>query len=137
MATILLVESDQAALRSLRRLLEHAGHQVCAATSADEACRMAEEQACALAVVDLSAPGVAGITVCHCLRERGPTLVLALSTGAVPGEHAAALAAGARVFLVKPVTVDRLLESIAALCSDEKRPTSPDVDDMGQLQIAP
>src|SRR5262249_12831270 len=113
--TILLVESDQAALRALRRLLEGAGYRVCAAASAEEARRVAEEERCILAGVDFSGPGVAGATVCRMLCERAPTVVLALSTGAVAGERAAAMEAGAGDYLVKPVPADRLLASVAAL----------------------
>lgn len=131
MATVLLVESDQASLRALRRLLEGAGYQVFAATGLDEACRLAHEQSCAVAVVDISAPGVAGIALCGALRRRSPAAVLAISTGAVPGECAAALEAGARECLMKPVPADRLLDSLRSIASREKMPTPPETGDAG------
>jgi len=129
MVTILLVESDQAALRALRHLLEIAGYRVCAAAREEDARRIAREETCRLAVVDLSAPGVAGIAICRSLCESDGTAVLALSAGTVPGERAAALAAGAREYLVKPVPAQRLLQSLAALM--KKKPTSPDEADAG------
>lgn len=115
MMTILLVESDQAALRALSRLLEGAGYRVRAAAREDEARRVTREEACDLAVVDLSAPGVAGIAICRLLCESNETAVLALSAGTVPDERSAALAAGARDYLVKPVPGQRLLQSLAEL----------------------
>jgi DNA-binding response OmpR family regulator len=131
MATVLLVESDRSALRALRRLLEAAGYEVCTATGLEEACRLASEHPCALAIVDISAPGVAGIALCGALHRRGSAAVLALSTGAVPGECAAAIAAGARECLMKPVPADRLLDCLSSLARDEKRPTSPGTGDAG------
>jgi DNA-binding response OmpR family regulator len=115
MTTVLLVESDQAALRALSHLLEGAGYRVRAAAHEDEARRVAREETCPLAVVDLSAPGVAGIPICRSLSEGNATAVLALSAGIVPDERTAALAAGAREYLVKPVPAQRLLQSLAAL----------------------
>jgi DNA-binding response OmpR family regulator len=115
MTTVLLVESDRAALRALRHLLEGAGYRVCAAAHEEEARRVAREETCALAVIDLSAPGVPGIAICRSLCEGSVTAVLALSAGTVPDERTAALAAGARDYLVKPVPAQRLLQSLAAL----------------------
>jgi DNA-binding response OmpR family regulator len=113
--TVLLVETNRAALRALRRLMEQAGYRVWAATNAEEACRLAEERGCELAVVDLSSPGLAGIALCRWLRERVSSLVLTLSAGTDPGERTAALAAGARDYLVKPVPAERLLASLQAI----------------------
>jgi DNA-binding response OmpR family regulator len=113
--TVLLVESDRSALRALRRLMERAGYRVCAATDAEEACRLAEEGECELAVVDLSSPGLAGIALCRSLRDRAPALVLALSAGTDPGERTAALDAGARDYLVKPIPAERLLAVLQAI----------------------
>src|SRR5215212_9153932 len=84
MTTVLLVESDQAALRALRRLLEGAGYRVRAASREEDAERVPREEACDLAVVDLSAPGVAGIAICRLLCAGSATAVLALSAGTVP-----------------------------------------------------
>jgi DNA-binding response OmpR family regulator len=119
--TILLVESDRAAQRALRHLMERAGYRVWTATNAEEACRLAEEGGYELAVVDLSAPGLSGIALCRSLRERAPALVLALSAGTDPGERTAALAAGVRDYLVKPVPAERLLAILATLGDGRQR----------------
>lgn len=130
MTTILLVESDQAAARALTHLLQQAGYRVRTVTREEEAVRAAREDGCRLALVDLSAPGLAGIAICRSLAEQSGTAVLVLSAGTTPDERAAALAAGAGDYLVKPVPAERLLAALSALAA-KKAPTSPQTADAG------
>jgi two-component system, sensor histidine kinase RpfC len=114
----LLVADDQPAnLTVLRKMLEKAGHQVRSVISGDEALTAIENNRFDAVIIDLHMPGISGIDAIKQARvmqagsERTPFLVL--SADATADTMRDAERAGARAFLTKPISVPRLLDTLA------------------------
>ena len=103
MARILVVEDDASQLEIRKQVLEHAGHQVVAASDVSEA--LERWEGCSIVVMDLRIPEAGdGLRLIHEIAGRARTIVL--SGGQVdptlPVDE----------FLTKPCPSKRLLESI-------------------------
>ncbi|MBX3648224.1 MAG: response regulator [Rhodocyclaceae bacterium] len=116
----LLVADDQKAnLTVLRRMLEKAGHQVRAVLSGEDVLNAIENERFDAVIIDLHMPGISGIDAIKQARvmqtgsERTPFLVL--SADATADTMRAAERAGARAFLTKPISVTRLLDTLAEI----------------------
>ena len=108
---ILLVDDDPLFLDYLVTVLGHAGHDTLAATSAAEALqRVAEREAdIALALLDITMPGMSGLDLARRLKEHTSVAFMFLSS--VDDAETAREAAnyGAVGFVVKPVDAAHLL----------------------------
>jgi two-component system response regulator MprA len=114
-ASIVVCEDDAAIRDVLRRVLEHDGHAVSGAPTADSLLRQLEP-APHLIVLDLGLPDADGRDVCLALRARGidaPVLMLT----ALDGTHhkVGGFEAGADDYLTKPFDVPELLVRVRAL----------------------
>jgi len=115
---ILLVDDDPALLEYLSTVLRHAGYDTVEAASAPEALlRIAERDGgqgpeIALALLDISMPGMSGLDLARRLRDHTSVPFMFLS--AVDDAETARQAAthGAVGFLVKPVDAPRLLPAL-------------------------
>ena len=113
---------DDAALVRLyyRDTLEHAGFHVDEALNGLEALEKLLIAPVALLIVDINMPQMDGLTFVDAVRRRemplASTPALITSTEGGAQDFAAARAAGANFYLVKPVTRERLLEVTAMLC---------------------
>jgi two-component system, chemotaxis family, chemotaxis protein CheY len=118
--TILVV--DDAALIRLyyRSILEDAGYRVEEALNGLEALEKLLTQAVDLLIVDINMPQMDGFTFLNVLRRKERPLAaipaLVTSTEAADSDFAAARAAGANFYLVKPIDRETLLEFAAMLC---------------------
>jgi two-component system sensor histidine kinase RpfC len=114
---ILVADDQQANLTVLSRMLEKAGHRVVETSSGEEVLDAIEETRFDLAIIDLHMPGLSGIDTIKQARvmqtsgERTPFLIL--SADATADTMRAAERAGARGFLSKPISISRLLETLA------------------------
>ena len=111
---IYVVDDDEAVRASLRALLETAGYRTRVFESGIALLDDAHIGLGACVVLDVKMPGLDGLEVQRRLNERGVTLPVVILTG--HGDIALAvraMRAGACDFLEKPVSRDRLLESIA------------------------
>jgi len=112
---------DDAALMRLyyRDALEGAGFEVDEALNGLEALEKLLASPADLLVVDVNMPQMDGLTFLHTLRRQplplGATPALVTSTESGPQDLAAARAAGANYYLVKPVTREQLAAHAAAL----------------------
>jgi len=112
---------DDAALMRLyyRDVLEGAGFEVDEALNGLEALEKLLTSPADLLVVDVNMPQMDGVTFLRTLRRQGLPLggtpALVTSTEAGPQDLAAAFAAGANYYLVKPVTREQLAAHAAAL----------------------
>jgi len=115
-AGVLLVEDDPAVRRLLTVLLEGSGYRVLAASSGDEALRLADAGPLPVDLVlsDFVLPGISGVEVCVELRRRHPELRFVVMTGyaEIPPAGAAALPEGAEL-LGKPFTREQLEDTLA------------------------
>ena len=110
---ILIVDDDMVIRRMLRMLLEMTGYAVQEAEDGEDALGMVAEHHPQAVVLDVMMPNLDGITVCQRLRSGEETAVLPiiiLSGGKYEDE---ALAAGANMYMEKPMNTDKLLAALA------------------------
>ena len=111
---IFLVDDDDAVRASLDALLVTAGYRTAQFGSGTDFLESADVGVGACVLLDVKMPGPDGLEVQRRLNERGETLAVIILTG--HGDIAMAvqaIRAGAVDFLEKPVSRDRLLNSVA------------------------
>jgi response regulator NasT len=108
---ILLVDDDPLLLDYLATVLGHAGYDTLAAASAAEALqRVAEREAdIALALLDVSMPGMSGLDLARRLKDHTSVAFMFLSFVDDAETARQAASHGAVGFVVKPVDATRLL----------------------------
>ena len=108
---ILLVDDDPLLLDYLKTVLDHAGYDTVTAESAAEALqRVAEREAdIALALLDISMPGMSGLDLARRLKEHTSVAFMFLSSVDDAETARQAASHGAVGFVVKPVDAARLL----------------------------
>lgn len=116
----ILIADDHAANRMvLERLLQKAGHNVVTVEGGDAVLDAMEISEYDAVIVDLHMPGLSGLDLLRHLRVieagRKQTPVLVLSADVTPKSIADCERAGARAFLAKPVSTEKLLDLLAEL----------------------
>lgn len=116
----ILVADDIAANRIvLQRLLERAGHNVALASDGEAALDRLADEVFDIAFIDLHMPGISGLDVIRQAKVMQAGLshipIVALSADATTESIRDAEAAGASLFLTKPIVVARLLDAIVDL----------------------
>jgi len=115
---ILLVEDNEMNRDMLSRRLQKKGYEVVMAVDGEQGVAMAEAQAPALILMDMSLPGLDGWEATRRLKAAAGTRaipVIALTAHAMAGDREKALAAGCDDFDTKPIELDRLLAKMEAL----------------------
>ena len=118
MAKILLVEDNEMNRDMLSRRLTRRGYEVVLALEGEEGVAMAQSEAPALILMDMSLPGLDGWEATRRIKAAPETRaipVIALTAHAMSGDREKAVAAGCDDFDTKPVDLARLLEKIEAL----------------------
>lgn len=115
-----LVADDIAANRIvLQRLLERAGHSVHLASDGESALDRLAETSFDIAFIDLHMPGISGLDVIRqakVMQAGMPFIpIVALSADATTESIRDAEAAGANLFLTKPIVVTKLLDAVVDL----------------------
>jgi len=122
--TILVI--DDAALVRLyyRSILEDAGFRIVEALNGLEALEKLLTIAVDLLIVDINMPQMDGFTFLRTLRRKERPLAsipaLVTSTEAAQADFAAARAAGANYYLVKPMDRETLVEFATMLCGVQR-----------------
>ncbi len=110
-----VIDDDEAVRRSLALLLFSSGHAVETYASAESFLDAAPETMGGCAVVDVRMPGMDGLQLQEQLTARGAHLPVVVVTG--HGDVALAvraMKAGARDFIEKPYTNERMIEAVSA-----------------------
>ena len=119
MATkILLVEDNEMNRDMLSRRLQKRGYDVVMAIDGEQGVALAQSEAPALILMDMSLPVLDGWEATRQLKAAPATRatpVIALTAHAMAGDREKALAAGAEDFDTKPIDLERLLGKIEAL----------------------
>jgi DNA-binding NtrC family response regulator len=120
MAAILVVEDEQKLLNVLGRVLEHAGHRVFLAQSAEAALNLLARSKPDVMVADVRLPDGNGLDIVARARSRQAELRSIVIT-AYPDYEAArrGYALGVFEWLQKPLDNRRLLESVEAALNGE------------------
>ena len=117
-ATILVVEDEPAIQELISATLQHAGHRVMRAYSAEEAVPLVNGTLPDVVLLDWMLPGMNGIQFARRLRGEDRTRELPIIMLTARGEEqdkVAGLDAGADDYLVKPITIDELAARVRAL----------------------
>ncbi|MBV9997130.1 MAG: response regulator [Caulobacteraceae bacterium] len=118
MARILLVDDEAMLRRTLRAMLERAGHAVIEAEDGAQALRIFARESPDLVITDIVMPNVEGVETIQELRRRDPDLpIIAMSGGGSKGGAlflTIAKEIGATRTLAKPIRQAELMEALAA-----------------------
>src|SRR4051795_13572 len=116
MAELLLVDDDPPIRRMLERTLVAEGYSVEAAADGGAALAAVERSVPDAIVLDVSMPGIDGLSVTRRLRAKGLRVpILLLTARDAVHERVAGLDAGADDYLVKPFDADELSARVRAL----------------------
>jgi CheY-like chemotaxis protein len=118
MPKILIVEDNEMNRDMLSRRLTRRGYEVAIAVDGEQGLAMAQAEAPALILMDMSLPGLDGWEATRRLKATPATQripVIALTAHAMAGDREKAVAAGCDDFDTKPVDLERLLGKIEAL----------------------
>jgi DNA-binding NtrC family response regulator len=119
---LLLVDDEIGYLEVLSKRLTRRGYKVTTASSGTEAIRALRQWEFDLAVVDLKMEDMDGIEVLKVFKKMDPSLRVIMLTG--HGSERAArdgITQGAFDYLIKPVGLERLVETISAALASETR----------------
>jgi two-component system chemotaxis response regulator CheY len=117
---ILVVDDASLVRLYYRDALERAGFEVDEALNGLEALEKLLLAPADLLIVDINMPKMDGLTFLKLLRSRDGAIAaipaLVTSTECAPHDFAAARAAGANFYLVKPIAQDVLVDHVSMLC---------------------
>ena len=125
MTKLLLVEDNEMNRDMLSRRLERKGYQVVMATDGAQAVAMAESEAPALILMDMSLPVLDGWEATRQIKAKPGTKsipIIALTAHAMAGDREKTIEAGCDDYDTKPIEFPRLLGKIEALLGN--RPPS-------------
>lgn len=121
MERILVVEDDTFSRTVFTDLLREEGYEVASATSAHEALLLLDREEFQVVVTDLVMPDMTGLDLLSRVKQKDPAIEVIMVTGHANMETAiAALKAGARDYLVKPINHDEFKHTVA-LCLEQQR----------------
>jgi CheY-like chemotaxis protein len=110
---VLVVDDDEAVLKVTKKALVRRGYRVVACGSGDEALRWLGRETFDCMVTDVQMPGINGLRLLRAVRDRDLDLPVVLMTGNPDvATAAAAVEYGASQYLIKPVGIDRLDETV-------------------------
>ncbi|HEY8586562.1 MAG TPA: response regulator [Rhodanobacter sp.] len=118
MATILIIDDSPTDVRVFTTLLERAGHQVVAVSSAEEGIERARAQPPDLVIMDVIMPGMNGFQATRTLTRDPQTQhvpIVMITTKSMETDRVWGLRQGARAFITKPVNEKELLACINEL----------------------
>ena len=119
---ILYVEDDEDSREMLVMLLQDAGYAVSAAASIADALSLAKRQRFDLYILDNRFADGSGVDLCRQLRALEPTTPIIFYSGAgYPSDVAAGLAVGAQRYLIKPMAIYTITQTIAEVLTESKQ----------------
>lgn len=132
---ILVAEDDVRLRRHLVSALREAGHEVADTGDGIDALRILEQQPLDAAVLDITMPGMDGVSLIGEARRKGCRATLLLSTArSEVRDKVAGLDAGADDYLVKPYSTEELLARLRA-AERRGKPDQPSVLRVADLEI--
>jgi two-component system KDP operon response regulator KdpE len=117
---ILVVDDDPLVIKAVRRILEHEGYTVVAATNGADAIRSAKSDAPDLVILDIIIPGTDGFAIHRRLRELYDTPVIMLSGIDDVSTKVKCLNEGADDYLTKPFSFDELMARVKSVLRRSK-----------------
>ena len=139
-ATILVVEDEPAIQELIAAALQHAGHRVVRAFSAEEAATLVNGTLPDMALIDWMLPGMSGIQYARRLRgdERTRDLpIILLTARGEEQDKVAGLEAGADDYLTKPFSPRELVARIKAVLRRRAPQMTEDCVEVDGLRVDP
>ena len=139
-ATILVVEDEPSIQELIAATLQHSGHKVLRADSAEEAVNLVNETLPDVVLLDWMLPGMSGIQFARRLRasERTRDLpIIMLTARSEEHDKVAGLDAGADDYLTKPFSPRELLARIKAVLRRRAPQMTEDCVDVEGLRVDP
>jgi len=122
-ATILIIDDSPTDVRVFTTLLERAGHQVVAVSTAEEGIERVRTDMPGLVIMDVIMPGMNGFQATRTLTRDPRTQdvpIVMITTKSMETDRVWGLRQGARAFITKPVNEKELLACINELLPSEK-----------------
>ncbi len=122
MANILIIDDSPTDIRVFTTLLERAGHQIGAVSTAEEGIERVRSELPDLIIMDVIMPGMNGFQATRTLSRDPATAVepiVMITTKSMETDRIWGLRQGARAFITKPVNEKELLSCINDLLSSE------------------
>ncbi len=119
---ILVVDDEENFLRLLAKTLGKEGYEVKTASDGEEALRWLEEGPLDLVLIDIKMAPMDGLSLLEKVKRRSPrTKVIMITAYPTPKNRLVSFREGASEYLIKPVDMDELKETIrTTLLHDEK-----------------
>jgi two-component system phosphate regulon response regulator PhoB len=139
-ATILVVEDEPQVQELIAVNLEHAGHRVLRASSAEEAETSIRKELPDVLILDWMLPGESGVTFTRRLRSDQRTRdlpILMLTARAMEQDKVSGLEAGADDYLTKPFSPKELAARIKAVLRRRAPELADDVVEVAGLRLDP
>jgi two-component system, cell cycle response regulator DivK len=117
MATVLIVEDNDANMALAVLLVQSAGHTVLSATDAETGLTLARDEQPNLILMDIQLPGMDGLDATALLKRADATRaipVIALTALAMKGDEERIRAAGCDGYIAKPMRYQDFLATISA-----------------------
>ncbi len=123
MANIFIIDDSPTDVRVFTTLLERAGHQVVAVSSAEEGIERVRNDLPDLVIMDVIMPGMNGFQATRTLTRDPITAaipVVMITTKSMETDRVWGMRQGAKAFITKPVNEKDLLACINDLLSSKK-----------------
>jgi len=112
-ARILIVDDDESIRNTVKIILEDEGYSVDLASTGNEAIKMTEKTAYNVALLDIRLPDMEGVELLKLIKDNVPRTRKIMVTGYPSMQNAiTALNKNADAYLVKPVDVEKLLNTV-------------------------
>jgi len=122
---VLVVEDDIVNQRLLADICRAEGYDVATADDGDKAWEVFEQRRFDLILMDVSMPGMDGLSVCRMIRSCNEVPVILLSASTEPGVRQRAVEAGATSFVAKPFRVYELVRHMRSAMVSHRSPSEP------------
>jgi len=130
--SMLVVDDDKAILRGLVSILQSKGYEADTAETGKEAIRRSKAKTYNLALLDIKLPDMEGTELLVDLGKINPSMMKIMVTGYASLDNAVdSVNFGADAFLMKPVSPEKLLETVA-----EKLKEQEDAEKMTEDKVA-
>lgn len=112
---LLVVEDERSLLRLMTLELEHAGFEVDAAVTGQDAIHKARSLFYACVLLDIMLPDISGLEVCRRIRTESDVPIIMITARGQVLDKVAGLDTGADDYLVKPINFEELTARIRAV----------------------
>ncbi|PYG33337.1 hybrid sensor histidine kinase/response regulator [Pelagimonas varians] len=135
--SVLLVEDNPTNRMVAGKLLERDGHTVTEAVDGSEGVKLALGGGFDLILMDISMPGMDGITATqHIRQDDADTPIIATTAHAMPSEAARFIEAGMNAVLVKPLTRKSLRKALVQATQPGAWPAPPPAENLPRSNVA-